>query len=150
VWIDYAIYLTTGVVLASLVGLVVVLARGRGTGSTRLVCVGLLVIGLVGTVLVRPERFRETGEELAIVEVDGRFRTDVAGIIGLCLSVFRQVGPLSFIVGNDLFPGGEWDRGPTNGCEASGHTGSIDLPDSVRTGQWMLCDYVTCHDLIHA
>ena len=148
-WIDYAIYLTTGVVLVSLVGLVAVLARGRGIRS-RLVFVGLLVIGLVGIPLSRPDRFREAGEELAIVQVDGGLQTDVADIIGLCLSVFRKIGPLSFIVGNDLFPGGHWDRGPTNGCEASGHTGTIDLPDSVRTGDWMLFDYARCHPLIRA
>ena len=149
-WIDYAIYPTTGVALVSLIGLVVVLARGRGTRLTRLVFVGLLVVGLVTTPLSRPERFRETGEDLAIVQVDGRFQADVADIIGLCLSVFRQIGPLSFIVGNDLFPGTDWDRGPTNGCEASGHTGTIDLPDSVRTGDWILCDYARCHELIRA
>jgi hypothetical protein len=111
--------------------------------------VGLLVVGLVGTALVRPERFRETGEELTLVQVDGRFQADVADIIGLCLSVFRQIGPLSFIMGNDLFPGEDWDRGPTNGCEASGHTGTIGLPDSVRSGDWILCDYARCHELIH-
>lgn len=62
--------------------------------------------------------------------------------------MFRLIGSLSFIVGNDLFPGEDWNRGPTNACDASGDSGTINLPDSVRSGPWMLCDYVTCFPLI--
>ena len=148
-WIDYAIYLTTGVVLLSLVGLVVVLARRRGTRSTRLVFVGLLVVGLIGTLLSRPERFRETGEPLTVIETDASLHTEVDQI-GTCLSVFRKIGRLSFIMGTALFPDQNWDRAPYTVCETSGFSGTIDLPDSVRSGDWMLCDYATCHELIHA
>lgn len=107
---------------------------------------GLFVLGLVATPLVRPERFRDTVEALVVTEVAGQPQTEVE-IIGLCLSIFRQIGPLSFIVRNDLFPGDAWDRGPYSGCELSGHSGTISLPDSVRSGDWMLCDYFTCHEL---
>jgi hypothetical protein len=58
------------------------------------------------------------------------------------------VSYLTFIVGNDLFPGDEWNRGPFAGCDASGHSGSINLPGSVRAGNWMLCDYAKCHRLV--
>ena len=107
----------------------------------------LIVVGTPATILVRPERFREPGEDLLIVEVDGSLQTEVA-MIGFCLSVFRRIGPVSFIVGNDLFPGDAWNRRPFNGCEAVGLMDAvINLPASVRSGDWMLCDYVSCHRL---
>jgi hypothetical protein len=149
VWIDYAIYLTTGVVLVSLVSLVVFLARGRLARSTWVVLSMLLVIGLIGTVLVRPERFRVTGELLTVIDSDGSLRTEVDQV-GTCLSVFRRFGPLSFIMGTALIPDQHWDRAPYSVCETSGFSGTIDLPDSVRTGEWILCDYATCHPLIRA
>lgn len=148
-WIDYAIYLTTGVVLASRFVVIYVLARRSSSTALRLVLVVLAVVGSIATFLVRPERFREMGESLVIAEVDGRPRTEVE-LIGLCLSIFRKVGPLSFIVENDLFPGDNWDRGPVRACEASGHSGKIYLPESVRSGNWILCDYAGCHPLIRA
>ena len=146
-WVDYAIYVTTGLVLLAGIALIVVLARNRARPWAVFTLVALVLVGLVATVVVRPERFREMGEDLVVVDVGGALQTEV-DLIGFCLSVFSQVGPLSFIVGNDLFPGDAWDRGPYTGCDASGHSGAIHLPDSVRSGGWMLCDYVSCHQLI--
>ena len=85
-----------------------------------------------------------------IVEVEGSYQTEeVEGVIGQCLSLFRQIGPLAFIVANELFPGGDWERGPSNTCEAVGLLNAeINLPDSVRTGEWMVCDYSTCFPLV--
>ena len=145
-WVDYTIYLTTGLVLLAGIALIVVMARQRAGAGIVIALVLILVVGLAGMVLVRPERFRAPGHELLIVEADGRPQTEVA-LIGRCLSVFRQLGPLSFIVGNDLFPGDAWDRGPFTDCEASSHSGAIHLPVSVRSGAWMLCDSSTCHPL---
>jgi hypothetical protein len=149
VWVDYTLYLTTGLVLLAGISLIVVVARKRTGAGWVIALVLVLVVGLAGMVLVRPERFREAGEELLIVEVDGSYQTEeVAATIGLCLSLFRQVGPLSFIVGNDLAPGETWDRGPFNACEAVGiMDAEINLPDSVRSGEWMLCDSSTCFPL---
>lgn len=62
-WIDDAIYLTTGVVLLSLVALVVVLVRNRGTLAPQLVLVGLLVIGPVGTSGRTEETQRDRGRD---------------------------------------------------------------------------------------
>jgi hypothetical protein len=145
-WIDYAIYLTTGLVLLAVIGLIVVLARNRAGRGTVIGLVVVLVVGLLGTFLARPERFRTPGDELLIVEVDGALQTEVA-LIGSCLSIFRRVGPLSFIVGNDLFPGDTWDRGPFSGCDDVGNSGAVKLPASVESGEWMLCDSSTCHPL---
>jgi len=149
VWVDYTIYLTTGLVLLAGIALIVVVARTRTRAGIVIALVSILVVGLVGIVLVRPDRFREPGEELLIVEVDGSYQTEeVEAVIGLCLSLFRQVGPLSFIVGNDLLPGENWGRGPFSGCEAVGiMDAEINLPDSVRSGEWMLCDTSTCFPL---
>jgi hypothetical protein len=147
VLVDSAICLTTGVVLISAVGLVVILVNGWGTWVSRVVLIALLLAGAVGTYLARPENFRaETGPTLPIVEVGGAPEVEV-DLIGSCLSLFRRVGPLSFIVGRDFFPGGSWDRGPVSFCELMGQGGSINLPDSVRSGEWMLCDYATCYPL---
>ena len=145
-WVDYTIYLTTGLVLLAGVALIVVLARKRAGIGVVIALVLILVVGLAGMFLVRPERFRAPGEELLIVEVDGSYQTEeVAATIGLCLLLIRQIGPLSFIVGNDLLPGENWDRGPFNGCEGVGHLNAeINLPDSVRSGEWMVCDTSTC------
>jgi hypothetical protein len=108
----------------------------------------LLIFGLVAMALVRPERFREMGEDVMVVELDGSHQTE-AGLIGSCLSVFRRIGPLSLIVANDVLPGDDWDRGPFNGCEAVGHLDAdIHLPESVGSGDWMLCDAFTCHQLV--
>ena len=148
-WIDYAIYLTTGLALLSVVGLAVVVVRNRASVPTRVVLMVLLAVGLIGTVLVRPEGFRETGEPLSVSETAGSLYTEV-NQIGTCLSVFRRIGPLSFIMGTALFPDQNWDRAPYTGCDASGLSGTVDLPDSVRTGDWMLCDYATCHPLIRS
>jgi hypothetical protein len=146
VWVDYVIYLTTGLVLLAGIGLFVIVIRNRGGSGVSITLVVLLVIGLVATPLVRPERFRDTGEDLVVVQGDGTAQTRVDQIGG-CLSVFRQLGPLSFIVGNDLFPGDDWDRGPSSDCEASGHSGMLNLPNSVGSGGWMLCDHSTCYPL---
>jgi hypothetical protein len=86
------------------------------------------------------------GEDLVVPEENGRLKTEIE-LIGSCLSVFGRIGPVSFIVGNDLFPGDAWNRGPYTGCDASGHSGVIYLPVSVRSGMWMLCGYVSCHRL---
>ena len=147
VWVDYAIYLTSGVVVLSTLALIFVLARRSGTNTLRLVLVGLVVVGVAATLWTRPERFREMGDDMTFAVVDGRLQTEEL-TIGLCLSIFRRVGPLSFIVGNDLFPGEDWDIGPPDACEASGHIGAISLPDSVRSGSWVLCDYATCQRLL--
>jgi hypothetical protein len=149
VWVDYTIYLTTGLVLLAGIALIVVVARKRAGAGTVITLVLILVVGLVGMVLVRPERFREPGQELLIVERDGSYQTeDLGAMIGLCLSLFRQIGPLSFIVGNDVVPGDDWERGPSNSCEAVGLLDAeINLPDSVRSGEWMLCDHNTCFPL---
>ena len=145
-WVGYAIYVTTGLVLISVIALIVVLARKRAGAGVVITLLALVLVGVVATVFVFPERFREMGEDLVVVEVGGALQTDV-DLTGFCLSIFRQVGPLSFITGNDLFPGDDWDRGPYSECEASGHSGAINLPDSVRSGEWMLCDYATCYRL---
>jgi hypothetical protein len=149
VWVDYTIYLTTGLVLLAGIALIVVVARKRAGAGIVIGPVLILVVGLVGTVFVRPERFRDPGQELLIVEVDGSYQTEeVAATVGLCLSLFRQIGPLSFIVGNDLAPGENWDHGPFNGCEGVGFVDAeINLPDSVGSGEWMLCDDSTCFQL---
>ncbi len=55
---------------------------------------------------------------------------------------------LLFVAGHSLFPGGDWTRGPVEFCEAVGMGGVISLPESVRSGEWMLCDYATCHQLV--
>jgi hypothetical protein len=149
-WLDYGLFLSTGLVLVAVIALIVILIRNRTGLGPQLLFVALLVIGLVATPLLRPERFRELGEDLVVTEGGAGPQTEVADIIGLCLSVFRQVGPLSFIVGNDLFPGEDWDRGPTNACDASGHRGTVNLPEAVRSGRWMLCDHATCHQLIRS
>ena len=148
-WVDYTIYLTTGLVLLAAIALILAVARKRAGAGIVITLVVLLAVGLVGTVLLRPERFREPGQELLIVEVDGSYQTEeVEALIGLCLSLFRQIGPLSFIVGNDVAPGDDWERGPSNSCEAVGlMDAEINLPDSVRSGEWMLCDHNTCFPL---
>ena len=146
-WVDYALFLTTGLVLLAATVLIVVVVRKRARAGLVIALLLLLVVGLLGIVLVRPERFREPGEELLIVEVDDSLQTDVA-MIGQCLSLFRKIGPLSFIVANDVVPGEDWERGPFNGCEGVGHLDAhIYLPESVRSGEWMLCDYATCFPL---
>jgi hypothetical protein len=149
VWVDYTIYLTTGLVLLAGIALIVVVARKRAGAGIIIALVLILVVGLVGMVLVHPERFREPGDELVIVDVDGSYQTEeVAATIGLCLSLFRQVGPLSFIVGNDLVPGETWEHGPFNTCEAVGIMDAvINLPEAVRSGEWVLCDHSTCFPL---
>jgi len=145
VWVDYTIYLTTGLVLLAGIALIVVVAWKRAGAGVVVGLVALLVIGVVATVLVRPERFREMGEDLQIVEVDGAFQTEVA-LVGQCLSLFRRLGPLSFITGNDLFPGDDWNRGPFDSCEAVGFMDAdIYLPASVASGDWMVCDHSFCH-----
>lgn len=149
-WLDYGLYLSTSLVLIAVIALIVIAIRNRAGLRTQLLFVALLLIGLVATPLLRPERFRERGEDLVVTEGRDGPQTEVTDIIGLCLSVFRRLGPLSFIVGNDLFPGEDWDRGPTNACDASGHRGTVDLPDAVRSGDWMLCDHATCRQLIHS
>ena len=108
--------------------------------------IALILVGVVATALARPERFRQSGVDLAVVEVDGALQTKVAQF-GLCLSLYRQIGPLSYIVGNDLFPGDGWDRGPFDGCEAVGLIGSVKLPPSVLAGDWMFCGQSFCHQL---
>ncbi len=145
-WIDYAIYLTTAVVLLSVAGLVLILATGWGTWVSTVVTVGFLLAGLAGTFLLRPENFRsEIGSELTVLEVGDNLEAHVDSI-GLCLSVFRRVGPLSFNMGNDLYPGDDWDRQPMSSCELMEILdGTITLPDSVRSGDWMLCDYSACY-----
>lgn len=109
--------------------------------------IALLLIGLVATALLRPEFVRERGEDLVVSVGAGGPTTEVEQI-GTCLSVYRKIGPLSFIMGTALLPAEGWDRGPYNGCDASGHSGVINLPRSVRPGSWMLCDYATCHVLV--
>ncbi|HYJ25111.1 MAG TPA: hypothetical protein VE027_08925 [Acidimicrobiia bacterium] len=148
-WVDYTIYLTTGLVLLAGIALIVVVARKRAGVGTVITLVLILVVGLVGMVLVRPERGREPGQELLIVERDGSHQTEeVEGLIGQCLSLFRQIGPLWLIVGNDVVPGDDWERGPSNSCESVGlMDAEINLPDSVRSGEWMLCDHNTCFAL---
>ena len=148
-WVDYTIYLTTGLVLLAGIALIVVLSRKRGGAGVVIALVLILVVGVVGMVVVRPERFRDPGQELLIVEVDGSYQTEeVEAVIGQCLSLFRQIGPLSFNVGNEVFPGGDWERGPLNSCEAVGiMDAEINLPDSVRSGEWMVCDHNTCFPL---
>ena len=143
-WVDYALYLTTGLVLLAAIVLIVVVVRKRARAGLVIALLLLLVVGLLGIALVRPERFREPGEELLIVEVDGSLQTDVA-MIGQCLSLFRKIGPLSFIVANDVVPGEDWERRPFNGCEGVGLLGAhIYLPESVRSG----CgDFATCFPL---
>ena len=75
-WVDYTIYLTTGLVLLAGIALIVVVARKRAGAGVVIALVLILVVGLVGMVLVRPERFREPGQELLIVEVDGSYQTE--------------------------------------------------------------------------
>jgi hypothetical protein len=149
VWVDYVTYLTTGLVLLAGIGLVLVMIRDRARAWAMIALAAVILVGVVATVFVRPERFREPGEDLQIVEVEGSHQTEeVAATISSCLSLFRRVGPLSFIVGNDLLPGENWDRGPFNGCEEVGHLNAkINLPDTVRSGEWMLCDTSTCFPL---
>ena len=148
-WVDYTIYLTTGLVLLAAIALILVVARKRAGAGFVIALVLVLVVGLVGTVLLRPERFREPGQVLLIVEVDGSYQTEeVEAMTGLCLSLFRQIGPLSFIMDNDVVPGENWDRGPFNGCEAVGiMDAEINLPDAVRSNEWILCDHSTCFPL---
>ncbi len=78
-WVDYTIYLTTGLVLLAGIALIVVVARKRAGAGIVIALVLILVVGLVGTVLVRPERFRDPGQELLIVEVDGSYQTEEVG-----------------------------------------------------------------------
>jgi NhaP-type Na+/H+ or K+/H+ antiporter len=80
VWVDYALFLTTGLVLLAATVLIVVVVRKRARAGLVIALLLLLVVGLLGIVLVRPERFREPGEELLIVEVDDSLQTDVAMI----------------------------------------------------------------------
>jgi hypothetical protein len=126
-WLDYGLFLSTGLVLVAVIALIVILIRNR-TGLGPNFCSLACLRSAFATPLLRPERFREPGEDLVVTEGGAGPQTEVADLIGLCLSVFRQVGPLSFIVGNDLFPGEDWDRGPTNACDASGHRGTVNLP----------------------
>jgi hypothetical protein len=147
-WIDYAIYLTTGIVVLAGISLIVVGIQNRGSRGMVIGLTVLLVIGIVATALVAPERFRQPGEDLQVVEVDGGFQAEVS-LVGQCLSIFRRFGPVSFITGSDFFPGGDWDRGPSNGCEAVGHMDAdIYLPSSVDSGDWVLCDHSFCHRLM--
>jgi hypothetical protein len=147
VWVDYAIYLTTGLVLLAGITLIVVVVRDRAHPWAVITLVALILVGVVATVFVRPERFREPGEDLQIVEVDGAYQTEVA-LVGQCLSLFRRLGPLSYITGNDLFPGDNWNRVPFDSCEAVGFMDAvIYLPASVASGDWMLCDHSLCHGL---
>ena len=148
-WLDYGLFVSTGLVLIALVLLIVLLIRNRASRGSQLFFVALLLIGLVATALLRPERFRERGEDLVLTEGDAGPQTEVE-LIGTCLSVFRQIGPLSFIMGTAIFPDESWDRGPYSGCDAAGLSGDIDLPEAVRSGEWMLCDYATCHQLVSA
>jgi hypothetical protein len=148
-WTDYAIYLTTGAVVLAGVGLAYVIAWGRGGWIASVVSVSLILVAGVGTYLVRPENSRmSTGSSLVVVDTDRGLEADVEWI-GLCLSFFRRVGPLSYITGSDLFPGGNWDRRPVSSCDAMGVSGSVRLPDSVRSGNWMLCDYSKCYQLVN-
>jgi len=62
VWVDYTIYLTTGLVLLAGIALIVVVARKRAGAGIVITLVLILVVGLVGTVLLRPERFRGQGK----------------------------------------------------------------------------------------
>jgi uncharacterized membrane protein YqjE len=71
VWTDYAIYVSTLLILLSLVGLIVVAIRNRARVVAQVVLLALLVVGLAATPLVFPERLRETGEPLNVVEVEG-------------------------------------------------------------------------------
>jgi hypothetical protein len=146
-WLDYVLYLSTGLVLIAVVALIVILIRNRAGLGIQLIFVALLLIGLVAASLLRPELFRERNEDLVVTEGEAGPQTEVE-LIGFCLSIFRQIGPLSFIMGNDFFPGGDWSQGPVNGCDASGHAGVVNLPDTVRSGDWMLCDYANCHQLV--
>ena len=130
-WVDYAVYLTTGLVLVAAIVLIVVVVRNRARPWVVITLIALVFVGLAGLVLVGPERSREMGEDLVVAEENGRLQTEVE-LIGSCLSVFRRIGPVSFIVGNDLFPGDTWNRGPYTGCDASGHSG--DLSPRFRSG----------------
>ncbi len=146
-WLDYGLWVSTLLVLVALIALIVIMIRNRAGRGLHLLFVALLLIGLVATPLLRPERFRDLGEDLVVTEGAGGPRTEVEQI-GLCLSVYREIGPFSFIMGHSLFPGGDWTRGPVEFCEAVGMGGVISLPESVRSGEWMLCDYATCHQLV--
>lgn len=147
-WFDYGIYVSTGLVLIAGLTLIVMMIRNRGGRGARLVLIALLLIGLAATPLLRPELLRERGEVLIVTE-SPRPTTHVE-MIGTCLSVFRKIGPLSFVMGTALLPDESWDRGPYNGCDASAFSGVINLPVTVRSGRWMLCDYATCHELAPA
>jgi hypothetical protein len=61
--------------------------------------------------------------------------------------LFRRLGPLSFITGNDYFPGDQWNLGPFAGCDDAGNGGLVSLPSAVRNGEWILCDPSTCYPL---
>ena len=150
-WVDYTIYLTTGLVLLAGIALIVVVARKRARAGVVIALVVILVVGLVGTVLVRPERFRDPGQELLIVEVDGSYQTEEVSTRSACVSRFsvRSVrSRSSWATTSSLAIA--WDRGPFTGCEAVGviRDAAINLPDSVRTGEWMVCDYSTCFPLV--
>jgi len=89
VWVDYAIYVTTGLGVLAVIALIVVLARKRAGAGVVITLFALVLVGVVATVFVRPERFREMGEDLVVVEVGGALQTEV-DLIGFCLSIFRQ------------------------------------------------------------
>ncbi len=146
-WLDYGLFLSTGLVLVAVVALIVILIRNRAGRGLQLIFIALLLIGLVATPLLRPERFRGRGEALVVTTGAVGPQTEVEQI-GTCLSGFRQIGPLSFIMGTAILPAQGWDRGPYSGCDAAPVSGVINLPESVRSGEWMLCDYATCHELV--
>jgi hypothetical protein len=56
VWVDYAVYLTTGLVLVAAIALIVVLVRNRARPWVVITLIALVFVGLAGMVLVGPER----------------------------------------------------------------------------------------------
>ena len=148
-WIDYWIYLSGAISLLGVIGLGAAIGWGKGGRRIRLVLVLLVVTFGIVSYAVRPENFRSLEPGVLVAEIKGGFVTQV-GWVGQCLSLYRTVGPVSFIVGSDLFPGGTWDRRPVSSCEAMGVNGPISLPDEVRDGRWMLCDYSHCYPLVRA
>ncbi len=146
-WLDYALFLSTGLVLLAVVAVIVSLTRESAGRGSRIVLVALLLIGLVATALLRPEQFRERGEDLVVTATPDGPTTEVDQI-GTCLSLFRRIGPLSYIAGTAFLPDESWDRGPYSGCDAAAFSGVLRPPETVRSGEWMPCDYATCHELL--
>ena len=76
-WVDYAVYLTTGLVLVAAIVLIVVVVRNRARSLVVITLIALVFVGLAGLVLVGPERSREMGEDLVVAEENGRLQTEV-------------------------------------------------------------------------